>query len=253
MNTHLYWINYQFSHLTLRRESHVSRPVIDGFGWHVIRHVSRARAVTWSGQVTGYSISFTHWKYIFFSKCWMSLIFSLVKLSLASRVWAASIASRRLRLRLQMQTAAAAAPARRRPRLAEAITVVRSSPSSAERLEPEQTPGLASSSPWPQWEAPSQTWRYHPCEMVTWQSRGATYQVLADADVGVTSERISAAKCLWVLESRDDEVESVVGGPPAVGVVPQRHEVGPGDDEPVTAHAQRLRVTRDVSLERYLR
>ena len=70
----------------------------------------------------------------------MGLIFSLVKLSLASRVWAASMASRRLRLRLQMQTAAAAAPARRRPRLAEAITVVRSRPSSAERLEPEQTP-----------------------------------------------------------------------------------------------------------------
>ena len=41
----------------------------------------------------------------------MGLIFSLVKLSLASRVWAASMASRRLRLRLQMQTAAAAAPA----------------------------------------------------------------------------------------------------------------------------------------------
>ena len=37
-----------------------------------------------------------------------------------------------------------------------------------------------------------------------------TYQVLADADVGVTCERISAAKVLSVLESRDDEVESVV-------------------------------------------
>ena len=32
-------------------------------------------------------------------------------------------------------------------------------------------------------------------------------------------------------------------------MIPQGHEVGPGDDEPVTAHAQRLRVTRDVRLE----
>ena len=90
--------------------------------------------------------------------------------------------------------------------------------------------------------------------IMTWRddhvTRRDTYQVLADADVGVTSERISTAKGLWVLESRDDEVESVVGGPPAVGVIPQGHEVGPGDDEPVTAHAQRLRVTRDVRLER---
>ena len=62
MKTHLYWINYHFSALTLRRESHVSRPVINGFGWHVIRHLhaSRVCAVIWSGQVTGYSISFTH-------------------------------------------------------------------------------------------------------------------------------------------------------------------------------------------------
>ena len=73
-----------------------------------------------------------------------SNIYSLVNLSLVSR---ASVASRRLCLRLQMQTAAAVAEARSRPRLIEANTVVRSSPSSAERLEPEQTPGLASSSP----------------------------------------------------------------------------------------------------------
>ena len=79
-----------------------------------------------------------------------------------------------------------------------------------------------------------------------------THQVRADADVGVTFERISTAEGLCVLESRDDEVEPVVGGAPAVGVVPQGHEVGPGDDEPVTAHAQRLRVARDVSLERWL-
>ena len=78
----------------------------------------------------------------------------------------------------------------------------------------------------------------------------ASYQVFADADVGVTCERVSAAKVLCVLESRDDEVESVVDGPPAVGVVSQGHEVGPGDDEPVTAHAQRLRVTRNVGLVR---
>ena len=87
----------------------------------------------------------------------MIQMYSLVKLSLLRRVMAASWS--RLRLRLQMQTPEAAAPARRRPRLTEAITVVRSSPSSAERLEPEHTPGLASSSPWPQCEAPSQTWR----------------------------------------------------------------------------------------------
>ena len=65
----------------------------------------------------------------------------------------------------------------------------------------------------------------------------------------IALKAIATTKGLWVLESRNDEVESVVGGPPAVGVVPQGHEVGPGDDEPVTAHAQRLRVTRDVSLE----
>ena len=69
----------------------------------------------------------------------------------------------------------------------------------------------------------------------------------------IALKAVATTKGLWVLESRNDEVESVVGGPPAVGVVPQGHEVGPGDDEPVTAHAQRLRVTRDVSLERYLR
>ena len=56
--------------------------------------------------------------------------------------------------------------------------------------------------------------------------------------------------CLCILDSRGDEVESVVGGPPAVSVVSQSHEVRPGDDEPVTAHAQRLRVTRNVGLQR---
>ena len=76
-----------------------------------------------------------------------------------------------------------------------------------------------------------------------------THQIRADADVGVTLESVSTSKGLGVLESRDDEVESIVGRSPAVGVVPQGDEVGPGDDEPVTAHTQWLGVTRDVSLK----
>ena len=66
----------------------------------------------------------------------------------------------------------------------------------------------------------------------------------------IALKAIATAKGWCILESRDDEVESVVGGPPAVCVVSQSHEVRPGDDEPVTAHAQRLRVTRNVGLKR---
>ena len=77
------------------------------------------------------------------------------------------------------------------------------------------------------------------------------YQVPADTDMWVALKAIATTKGLSVLESRDDEVESVVCWPPAVSVVSQGHEVGPGDDEPVTAHTQRLRVTRDVGLQRF--
>ena len=65
----------------------------------------------------------------------------------------------------------------------------------------------------------------------------------------ITLKAIATTQSLRVLESRDDKVESIVGRSPAVGVVPQGDEVGPGDDEPVTAHTQRLGVTRDVSLK----
>ena len=67
--------------------------------------------------------------------------------------------------------------------------------------------------------------------------------------MGVALEIVDTSECSCVFESRDDQCEAVVGGAPAVGVVAQRHEVGPRDDEPVAAHSPRLRVARDVSLK----
>ena len=65
----------------------------------------------------------------------------------------------------------------------------------------------------------------------------------------IALKAIATTKGLCILESRDDEVESVVGGPPAVCVVSQGHEVGPGDDEAIAAHRAGLGVTQDVSLQ----
>ena len=55
---------------------------------------------------------------------------------------------------------------------------------------------------------------------------------------------------MCIFESCYDESKSIIVCSPAVSVVSQGHEVGSGDDEPVTAHTQRLRVTRDVGLQR---
>ena len=76
-----------------------------------------------------------------------------------------------------------------------------------------------------------------------------TDQVRADADVSVALESLGAAEVLGVLESRDDEAEAVVLGAPAVGLISQRHKVGPRDDEPIAAHRAWLGVTGDVSLK----
>lgn len=70
--------------------------------------------------------------------------------------------------------------------------------------------------------------------------------------MGVALESVDTSECSCVFESRDDQCEAVVGGAPAVGVVAQRHEVGPRDDEPVAAHSPRLGVARDVSLKYFL-
>ena len=70
--------------------------------------------------------------------------------------------------------------------------------------------------------------------------------------MGVALESVDTSECSRVFESRDDHGEAVVGGAPAVGVVAQRHEVGPRDDEPVAAHSPGLGVARDVSLKYFL-
>ena len=79
-----------------------------------------------------------------------------------------------------------------------------------------------------------------------------SYQVTTDADVRITLKAVSTTKSSRIFESRDDHGEAVVGGAPAVGVVAQRHEVGPRDDEPVAAHSPGLGVARDVSLKYFL-
>ena len=63
-----------------------------------------------------------------------------------------------------------------------------------------------------------------------------THQVIVDADVGAALVTMSTAQALRVLEGGDDEGEAVGVGAPAVRVVPQRDEVGPGDDESIAAH-----------------
>ena len=78
------------------------------------------------------------------------------------------------------------------------------------------------------------------------------HQVGADTEEGVALKSICAAKCLRVLESRDNESEAVVLGAPAVCLVSQGDEVGPGDDEPLGPHRAGLGVTGDVGLEHKL-
>ena len=75
-----------------------------------------------------------------------------------------------------------------------------------------------------------------------------THQVRINADQRVTREPICTAKCLRVLESRNDKGEPVTLCSPTICVISQGDKIRPGDDEPLGTNRGRLGITGDVSL-----